>query len=80
MSIVSFAFSYFSYYSHVLCASQDSSIVWKGKKIKLNMLLAIPGGSFSIVYLNHSLIWPMGSLENSLSPAEHAAALHSQVL
>ena len=59
------SFSYFSYYCHILCASQDNSVIWKGKKSKLNMLLAISGGSFSVLYLNHSLIWPMDSMESS---------------
>lgn len=42
---------------NVLCEIWESSIVWKGKKFKLNMLLAVPGGSFSILDLIHLILF-----------------------
>lgn len=67
MSAASSAFSRFSYYAPWFLYSWDNNMIWKGWKFKLNMLKAIPGNLFIILYLFQSMFWHMVSLENSLS-------------
>lgn len=66
MSAVSSAFPHFSYYAPWFLYSWDN-IIWKGWKFKLNVLKAIPGNLFIILYLFQSMFWLMGTLDNSFS-------------